>query len=75
MTGAPATAVGSLTKEQVEQFHRDGYLAIPNHATKEECQELISRIGEILKDFDPEATRRSVFTTKDQVASTQQGMH
>jgi hypothetical protein len=66
--------MGSLTREQVEQFKRDGYLAIPGHASKEQCQKLISRIGELLRDFDPEATRRSVFSTTNQVGCSLKGM-
>lgn len=54
-----------LTDEQVADYHRDGFLVLPDFADAESCRALKSRAERILADFDPES-HRSVFTTNEQ---------
>lgn len=55
-----------LTAEQIEFFEKNGYLTIPDFWTRETCDRLKRRAGEILEAFDVDS-HRSVFTTNDQV--------
>mgnify|MGYP003326199569 CR=1 FL=1 len=54
-----------LTDEQVADYHRDGFLVLPDFADAESCRALKLRAERILADFDPES-HRSVFTTNEQ---------
>ncbi|CAG9467563.1 unnamed protein product [Pedinophyceae sp. YPF-701] len=54
-----------LTDEQVEQYRRDGYVALEGFASREECAGLMRRMGMIVERFDP-AEQRSVFSTRKQ---------
>lgn len=51
-----------LTTDQVERYHRDGVLVLPDFVDAERCRELRQRAGDILEHFDPEQGR-SLFTT------------
>lgn len=48
----------------MELFHEQGYLAIPNFATPQECDDLKRRANEIVDDFDPDTV--SIFSTTRQ---------
>jgi phytanoyl-CoA hydroxylase len=54
-----------LGAEDIERFERDGFLVCEDFVSREACDELIERAGELLAGFDPSA-HRSVFTTKEQ---------
>ena len=54
-----------LTDTQIADYHRDGFLVLPDFATKDACRALKARAEEILHSFDPES-HRSVFTTNEQ---------
>ena len=54
-----------LTEQQIADYHRDGFLVIPDFATHQACHELKTRAEEILASFDAESDR-SVFTTNEQ---------
>lgn len=54
-----------LTDTQIADYHRDGFLVLPDFATKDACHALKARAEEILHSFDPES-HRSVFTTNEQ---------
>jgi phytanoyl-CoA hydroxylase len=55
-----------LTPEQVQQYHRDGYIALPGFKSDAEMAALRSRAEAIVDAFDP-ASSRTIFTTNDQV--------
>ena len=57
---------GTLTPEQVEQFGKDGFLVLPDFASPEEVEGMLSRADELVDAFDPATVPRSIFTTKDQ---------
>ncbi|KAL6063744.1 Phytanoyl-CoA dioxygenase [Balamuthia mandrillaris] len=57
-------------EELKERWERDGFLIIPNFASKEQIEKLKARIGELLEEFDP--TTISVFSTKSQKEKTDQ---
>ena len=58
-----------LSPQQRAQFDQDGYIVIPNFKRPEQIARLRLRAGEIVNDFDP-GHSRSIFTTRDQVAAT-----
>jgi phytanoyl-CoA hydroxylase len=58
-----------LTPEQVEAFHRDGFLVIPDFWTPETCARLRTKIGEIVDSADLSQVK-SIFTTKEQERKT-----
>lgn len=64
-------AVAELTKEQIDQYHQQGYLVIEKMVSEDVCDQLKLRMKQLLDDFDPESVR-SVFTTKEQSRTTDQ---
>ncbi|KAG2434181.1 hypothetical protein HXX76_007907 [Chlamydomonas incerta] len=65
-TAAPQ--LGTLSEEQVDKFHRDGFLVLEKFASPEECAALKTRMDQLLHDFDPQTI--SIFSTKNQAATT-----
>lgn len=55
----------SLTDEQIERYHADGYLVIEDFAGPHACSALRQRAIDIVDDFRP-SDRRTVFTTNEQ---------
>jgi phytanoyl-CoA hydroxylase len=58
-----------LNQEQRVQFERDGYVVIPAFKSADEIARVRQRAAEIVNDFDP-SQHRSIFTTRDQLAAT-----
>ena len=58
-----------LTPHQREQFERDGYLVIPDFKNASEIASVRRRAAEIVDQVDP-GEQRSIFTTRDQLAAT-----
>lgn len=58
-----------LSNEQRAQFMRDGYIVLPGFKTTDDIARLRQRAAEIVDAFDP-AQSRSIFTTNEQVAAT-----
>ncbi|RKP15200.1 phytanoyl-CoA dioxygenase family protein [Piptocephalis cylindrospora] len=58
----------SLTTEQLEKFHRDGYLVIPEFLTEEDVSKLRRRADELVEAFDPSSHPISLFTASGQSA-------
>ncbi|XP_057370870.1 phytanoyl-CoA dioxygenase domain-containing protein 1-like [Daphnia carinata] len=56
--------MGFLNKNQIEQFHNDGYLIINNFLSDEDVASLRKAIATIIDDFQPDQ-HRSIFTTTD----------
>lgn len=54
----------SLTTEQIECYHRDGYLVIENFVSPEHCDQLKQRAMEMVATEGPGAARE-IFTTTD----------
>jgi phytanoyl-CoA hydroxylase len=54
-----------LTDEQVAQFHRDGFLVIPDFVDADAIAELRARATEIVEAWEPTG-ERTVFTTEQQ---------
>jgi len=59
-----------LTRDQVDQFERVGFLALPGFATKEQVSNMMQRANEMVEAWDPELEKRrfSVFSTKEEQA-------
>lgn len=55
----------TLSGIQIADYHRDGFLVLPDFVDANSCAALKTRAEQILHDFDPEA-HRSVFTTNEQ---------
>jgi phytanoyl-CoA hydroxylase len=54
-----------LTDQQVDQYHRDGFLVVPDFADPAACARLREAALAIVDDFVP-TERRTVFTTNEQ---------
>ncbi|KDR74989.1 hypothetical protein GALMADRAFT_248818 [Galerina marginata CBS 339.88] len=54
-----------LTDDQVNKFHKDGYLVIPGFLSTEETEALLSRSKQLLDEFDVESHPLTKFTTND----------
>ncbi|TDO97250.1 phytanoyl-CoA dioxygenase family protein [Marinomonas balearica] len=59
----------ALTPEQVSLYHEQGYLVVEGAVSANTCDQLKSRISEMLDVFDPDSIR-SIFTTKEQSRQT-----
>jgi len=59
-----------LTKDQINQYHRDGFLVIPDFSTPDEVKRLKNAGAALVTDFDPKSI--SVFSTRDQTKKTDQ---
>ena len=57
-----------LTPNQIDHYHRDGYVVLPHFKTPAQMAALRERAGQIVDAFDP-ATSKTIFTTNDQVRS------
>ena len=55
----------ALSKEQVEQFHRDGYVLVENFLTQTECDALLGRTYEIIAEADLSKHPTVTFNTRD----------
>jgi phytanoyl-CoA hydroxylase len=53
-----------LTTDQVQRYHRDGVLVVPDFVDMGRCRELQQRAAEIVDAFDPDQGR-SLFTTDE----------
>ena len=47
----PPSSVVGLTPKQLTEFHRDGYLLIPNYLSQETCTSLLAQTQYLLRDF------------------------
>ena len=54
---------GTLTVEQLEKFHKDGYLLIENFLTDSECDTLKDACHRIIKDADFTDIPKVIFDT------------
>lgn len=54
-----------LSQNQIEQYHKDGFIIIPNFKTSDEIAKLRNRALAIVDEFDP-ATSSAIFTTQNQ---------
>ncbi|KAG8939585.1 hypothetical protein FRC04_006217 [Tulasnella sp. 424] len=57
-----------LSQDQIDQFHRDGYLLIPNFLSDEDTQEMMTRSKQLLDDFTLQGHPMTKFTTGDSTA-------
>jgi phytanoyl-CoA hydroxylase len=55
----------TLTSEAVAQFHRDGFLVVPDFIDRDTCRALRDRADELVREFDP-GEALTIFTTKEQ---------
>ncbi|XP_010513872.1 PREDICTED: phytanoyl-CoA dioxygenase [Camelina sativa] len=60
---------GSLTPDQLELFHSQGYLVIESFASEDEIRGLRKRMDELLTQFDCSVSS-SIFSTKNQKHTT-----
>jgi phytanoyl-CoA hydroxylase len=52
-----------LTDEQIDRFHRDGFLALPDFVSRSACSELRERADRLVDEWQPSGDR-TVFTTE-----------
>ncbi|PSK36939.1 hypothetical protein C7M61_003804 [Candidozyma pseudohaemuli] len=55
----------ALTQEQIETFHREGMLCIPDFLSQEQIAKLMGRSRELLTGFDPSQHPKTQFKTGD----------
>ncbi|OCT65435.1 phytanoyl-CoA dioxygenase domain-containing protein 1 [Xenopus laevis] len=53
-----------LTDEQVQRFHRDGYLVLEGIFSPQECERMKQEIGKILEEMDVPSHCRTEFSTQ-----------
>jgi phytanoyl-CoA hydroxylase len=58
----------TLTRDQVEAWERDGFLAIPDAIPLDRCDGLMARAAEIVEAFDPQTV--SIFSTHEQTRTS-----
>ncbi|MGA0081402.1 MAG: phytanoyl-CoA dioxygenase family protein [Ilumatobacteraceae bacterium] len=51
-----------LTTQQLEQYHRDGFIVLPNFASDEECLALRERALQLAKELVPSPEQATIFT-------------
>jgi phytanoyl-CoA hydroxylase len=56
---------GMLSPDQVDRYHRDGFLVLPDFASAGACAELRRRADEIVEDWEPGAMRTAFTTIED----------
>ncbi|GFR47814.1 hypothetical protein Agub_g9591 [Astrephomene gubernaculifera] len=66
-TSAPVSP-GVLSQEQVERFHKDGFLVLERFASPADCARLRKRMEALLHEFDPKTI--SIFSTRNQTKKT-----
>src|SRR5215217_9198686 len=54
-----------ITQEQLDQYHKRGYLVLEGFAGESECDLLRARAEELVQQFDP-AEIVSIFSTREQ---------
>jgi phytanoyl-CoA hydroxylase len=54
-----------LVSEQLASYERDGFLVIENFASRDECERLMRRAEELVRNFDPRGCA-SIFSTREQ---------
>lgn len=64
-----------LTEANLVQYQKEGFLVLPDFATREECDALRARAGQIMRGFLSGPDSREdhdglVFTTRDQARMT-----
>lgn len=64
-----ARSLSILSQEQTEQFHKDGYLVLPDFATSEQMDALRTQAELLIEGFDMEQ-HRSIFSTDRQEEKT-----
>jgi phytanoyl-CoA hydroxylase len=58
-----------MDSNQIDQYHRDGFLILKDFVTNEACDALRSRAQELVRDFDP-AGLVSIFSTREQARTS-----
>ena len=51
-----------LTTQQLEQYHRDGFIVLPKFASDEECLALRERALKLAKEHVPSPEQATIFT-------------
>uniref|UniRef100_A0A8C8RU47 Phytanoyl-CoA dioxygenase domain-containing protein 1 n=1 Tax=Pelusios castaneus TaxID=367368 RepID=A0A8C8RU47_9SAUR len=62
-----------ITKEQIQQFHEDGFLALEEFFTTEECDAMKEQINKIIAKMDVPSHCRIMFSTKEEEQLQAQG--
>src|SRR5436853_7113703 len=58
-----------MNRSEVDQYERDGFLALKDFVSDEACDALRARANELVRDFDP-AGAVSVFSTREQTRTS-----
>src|SRR5436853_4600459 len=58
-----------MNRSEVDQYERDGFLALKDFVSDEACDALRARANELVRDFDP-AGLISIFSTREQTRTS-----
>ena len=58
-----------MTSAELDQYERDGFLALKDFVSDEACDALRARANELVRDFDP-AGAVSIFSTREQTRTS-----
>ena len=50
-----------LSKDVVEDFHKNGLAIVKGFASKEQCAEMMKRMGQLIEEWDPATSANSAF--------------
>ncbi|KAL9827104.1 phytanoyl-CoA dioxygenase domain-containing protein 1 isoform 3-T3 [Geothlypis trichas] len=70
--GAPAP-MASVTQQQVQQFHKDGFLVLEQFFSAEECDSMRRQIQRIVAEMEVPPHCRTAFSTREEEQLQQQG--
>jgi phytanoyl-CoA hydroxylase len=63
-----------LTRDQLDEWRRDGVLVWPGFASAKAVDALKRRAGEIVAAFEPDAAERAVFSSRDRAQLSQRAL-
>lgn len=72
--GAPAP-MASVTQQQVQQFHKDGFLVLEQFFSAEECDSMRRQIQRIVAEMEVPPHCRTAFSTREEEQLQQQGSY
>ena len=58
-----------LSREQLQQYEREGFLVLRNFVDANACDRLRSRAGDLVGEFDPQEIV-SIFSTREQTRTS-----
>lgn len=65
--------MASVTQQQIQKFHKDGFLVLEQFFSAEECDSMRSQIQRIVAEMEVPPHCRTAFSTREEEQLQQQG--